>query len=252
MAGKMLIVANWKMHPRTYRDAKLLLDATKRLAAKYPKVSLVVAPPALFLRDLAASQRGRKIALSSQDARAEAEGPHTGSVSLAQAKDCGATHVLIGHAECRARGERDEDVQKKVASALALGMTAIVCVGEEMRDASGAYLARVREQIRAAVLGAPEGALKRLIIAYEPVWAIGKEEAMAPRDMHEMSLFVRKVLAEKWGEAAHAARVLYGGSLSEKNARGMMEEGYIEGFLLGRASIEPNALRGVFQEMYPV
>jgi triosephosphate isomerase (TIM) len=234
---KALVIANWKMNPKTYREARQLLDATKKIAESSPGVSLVVCPPAIFARELFKGYKG-KIALGLQSVNALAEGAQTGEISIPQAKDTHASYCLIGHAERRAMGETAVDTTGKVKAALLSKMTPVLCVGEKERSKSGEYLAFVREQLRIGLAEAPQALLKKLVIAYEPVWAIGAKVPMSARDMHEMSIFIRKTIHESHGEAAHAVKIIYGGSIDENTAVPMLREGDVDGLLPGRISID--------------
>lgn len=236
-AMKALIVANWKMNPSSLKEAKALLAATKRSAAKARNVSLIVAPPAIFLQPLASASRGRTV-FAIQNAHAAEGGAHTGEISMLQAKDAKATHVIIGHAERRAAGESDTAVREKVAAAIAAGLTPILCVGEEIRGAGAEHFAVVREQVHAALDGLAANRVGKIIIAYEPVWAIGATKAMQPPQMHEMSIFIRKAIVEKFGDAGHGVKVLYGGSIDAENAATMLQGGDVRGLLVGRASTD--------------
>ena len=133
MNMRALVVANWKMNPPTFREAKKLFEATRKAAEKARKSNVVIAPPAVFLRELSKRYRGSRVAFAVQNAHWEAGGAHTGEISLRQAHDARAHYAIIGHAERRAEGETDDDVRKKVASALALKMTPILCVGQKER-----------------------------------------------------------------------------------------------------------------------
>ena len=234
---KVLVVANWKMNPGTAREAKQLFDATKKSAEK-SKATLVVAPPAIFLRELSSSYRGKKIAFASQDAAAATGGAQTGKISLTQAKDARATFALVGHSETRAAGKSDDDTREEVAAALQLRMTPILCVGELSRNSSGDHFLRVREQLTIGLADVPVGKLTKVLIAYEPVWAIGGEETMSPRDMHEMAIFIRKVVVDHFSPAGHAMKILYGGSANEKNTLPMLKDGDVDGLLVGHVSID--------------
>ena len=239
-AMKCIVVANWKMNPATWREAKKLFEAEKKAAERANSVNVVVAPPAIYLRELSGAYRGNRVAFAVQDAHFEAGGAHTGSISLAQAKDSRARYVLVGHAERRAEGESDDEIRKKVAAALALSMTPILCVGETVRTEGGGQFDVVRDQLRLGLADVSPSALSRTLIVYEPLWTIGAKSTMAPRDMHQMSIFMRKCAVDTHGEAGRALKILYGGSVDEKNAPAMFAEGNVRGFLVGRASI--NAL----------
>jgi triosephosphate isomerase len=235
---KALVIANWKMNPATFREAKKIFEMTKKAALKARGVSVVVLPPTIFLRELSALGARSKVPLGVQHAHFEAGGSHTGEVSLPQARDAKAAHVLIGHAERRAAGETNDDTRRKVAATLAAGMTPILCVGEEQRTANGDYYELIREQLKIGLKDVVPAKLSKLVIAYEPVWAIGKDTAMLPRDMHEMSIFLRKSVVETHGEEGHNLKILYGGSVDDTNATDMLKEADVKGLLVGRASLD--------------
>jgi triosephosphate isomerase len=246
---KSIVVANWKMHPATFREAKRLFDATKAVIEKAPGVSLVIAPPSIYLRDLSRLYKGRRISFALQNAHAENEGAHTGEISLAQGKDARATFVLIAHAERRAQGETNDDARRKVAAALLGKITPILCVGEASRDNSGAHFALIKEQLKIGLMDVPPQKVGSVIIAYEPVWAIGAQKAMAPHEMHEMTIFIRKSIVESHGKEGMQMKVLYGGSIDETNARAMLEGGEVSGFLVGRASVESAKFSALIQSI---
>lgn len=233
---KSLVVANWKMNPATFKDAKKLFEATKKILDGAKSVSAIVAPPALYLRELRGSYTGARVSFAAQNAHFESHGAHTGEISLAQIKDARVQYCLIGHAERRAAGETNEDTGKKVVAALTLGITPIFCVGETKRSGSGEYFTFVKEQLRAGFASVPPAKVSKVVVAYEPVWAIGGDAAMSPRDMHEMAIFIRKTIVEACGEAGHKVKILYGGAVDETNVVDMMQHGDVHGLLVGRAS----------------
>jgi triosephosphate isomerase len=244
---KALIVANWKMNPDTLKAAKKLLEATKKAAAGAKGVSLVVCPPAVFLRDLAGT-RG-KIAFGAQNVHFEHRGSFTGEISPVQVKDAKAQYAIVGHAERRAMGESNDDVRKKVDAALAANLTPVFCIGERERGQGAEHFEFVREQIRTGLSEEAGKKLSKIIVAYEPVWAIGASRAMEPREMHEMSIFIRKTLVERYGSAGHSIVILYGGAVDAGNAVHMLRDGDVAGLLVGRASTDvqtfPHLLQAV-------
>lgn len=235
---KSIVIANWKMNPASWREAKALFAATKKAADKAPKVGVVVAPPSLYLRELASGYRGKRLRFASQSARAENGGAHTGDISLAQIKDAGAKAAIIGHAERRAAGETNEDTQKQVATAIKASLTPILCVGEHERSQSGEHFTFVAQQLKAGFAGVSPSALGRVMVAYEPVWAIGAVAPMEPRQMHEMAIFIRKTIVENFGAGGHKVHILYGGAIDAENAAAMLQEGDVDGLLVGRASTD--------------
>ncbi|MDP3645919.1 MAG: triose-phosphate isomerase [bacterium] len=239
---KVLIVSNWKMNPPSFREAKRLLEATKKAVEHAAGVSVVVTPPALYLRELRAASRSKKIAFAAQNAHAEMGGAFTGEISMRQVKDSRVSYVLIGHAERRAMGETNDDTRRKIGAALGAGLVPIFCVGEAKRDSGGEHFGFIRDQLRAGLVDTPPVKISKIIIAYEPVWAIGAESAMSPRDMHEMAIFIRKTIVDLHGAVGHSVKILYGGSIAEKNAPAMLMHGDVDGLLVGRASANPERI----------
>ncbi len=238
---KSLVIANWKMNPATAKEAKKLFEETKRMAGFSKGVTVIVAPPSIFLREVSALSRGGKVSLAAQNLHAEASGSFTGEISIPQARDAKVTHALVGHAERRAMGETNEEVGKKIAALLAAKLTPILCIGEKERGPNGEHFLFVKEQLRTALQQVSPAQIGKIIIAYEPVWAIGAAHPMQPRDMHEMSIFIRKMLVEKYGSLAMNLTVLYGGSIDAKSAPAMMQGGDVKGLLVGRVSVDAKA-----------
>lgn len=236
-----LVVANWKMNPASLKEARKLFETTKKTAARIKKVSVIVAPPVIFLRELAGMQRGGKVGLSAQNVHTEPAGAHTGDISVPQVRDAKAGYVLVGHAERRALGETNEETRAKIAAVCAAQMTPIFCIGEHERTEDGEHFNFVREQIVTGLMDVPPAKLSKVIIAYEPVWAIGATETMKPRDMHEMGIFIRKTIVERFGSAGHTMKILYGGAVDATNAKAMLVDGDVKGFLVGRASVDAKA-----------
>lgn len=235
---RSIVVANWKMKPATFKEARKLFDATKKVAEKCPAISLIVAPPVIYLHDLASGYRGKRISFAVQNAHAEASGAYTGEISLAQARDAGASYVLVGHSERRAMGETNEDTQRKVSAALTGKMTPVLCFGERERAQGGEHFNIVAEQLRVGLAGVPPEKISAVILAYEPVWAIGGETTMNPREMHTMTIFIRKTIVGIYGDIGHKVKILYGASVGEKNAAPMIREAQVRGFIVGHVSTD--------------
>lgn len=235
----MLIVANWKAYVEDTEKARALLASAKRLAKKHG-LELVVAPPAPLLGLLSAA-RSAPVALAAQDVSATVGGAHTGEATAAAFRAAGASYALAGHSERRAAGDTDAVVAEKLRHALAHGLVPILCVGEGARDGDGRYLAYVRAQIASALEGLSARERATVVVAYEPVWAIGKTatDAIGPDDLHETVLYIRKVLAELLpGRSAARAKILYGGAVEPSNARGLAAAAGIDGLLVGHASVD--------------
>ena len=236
------MIGNWKMNPVSWDQGKILVQAIKKSIAKEKKAKLpaiAVCPPGLYLRDVAKMLEGTKISAGAQDVSPfEDTGSETGSVSVRMLKNAGAQHVIIGHSERRRAGETDADVNAKALLCLREGLTAVVCVGEAVRDSDGEYLRLIRDQIAFALDKAEKKHLSEVIIAYEPIWAIGAKEAMTPHDLHQMSLYIRKVLIEIFGaDWGPNVAVIYGGAVNPENALGIVRDGAVDGLLVGRDSL---------------
>jgi triosephosphate isomerase len=246
---KSIVVANWKMNPQTFSAAKKLFEATRKAGERLSGVSLIIAPPSLYLRELAAGYKGRRIAFAGQSAHFEPAGSFTGEISMPELRDAKASYVLIGHAERRAMGETDAEARLKVIAALQSKLTPILCIGEKIRNNSGEHFTFVAHQLTEALADVPAAKLSGVIIAYEPVWAIGAERPMDARAMHEMAIFIRKKLVERFGVQAMKIKILYGGSIDQENAADMLRYGDVNGLLVGRASTDAQRFASLLETL---
>lgn len=243
-----LVIGNWKMNPEDIESAKRIFLSIRKQAEKLRRTNVAICPPSVFIRDLCKIKQD--VSIGCQNFFYEYSGPYTGEESILMLKNAGAEYAIIGHSERRALGETDEMISKKVSVALKEGVKAVLCVGEGERDDDGNYLEFLKNQIRNALSKTQKKYIDDLIIAYEPVWAIGKkdEDAITGRDMHEMSIFIHKILADMYGAGdTLSIPVLYGGSVSSFNAEGIIKEGEIEGFLVGRQSLDPESFGQVLK-----
>lgn len=237
---KPLVVGNWKMNPGTLaRAEKLWLDTQKGLSGRQAHSDVAVAPPLLFVGNLKELAGSQKIELVAQDVSEYDAGAHTGEMSVSMFRSIGIKCSIVGHSERRADGLSNADVNKKILATLNAKSTAILCVGERERDGQGNYFSFVEEQIKSALLDVPTAGLRFVVIAYEPVWAIGTGENAVPADVEEMKLFIQKVLSDLYDRnTAERVRVLYGGSVTPDNVEELLEVGGVDGFLVGGASLE--------------
>ncbi len=236
----MLIVANWKAYVEAPEKARALFARAKTLA-RASRAKIVLAPPAPFLGMLAQKNKSA-VQFAAQDISSVPSGAHTGEITGAAASAAGASFVIVGHSERRAAGETLESIAQKLGRAEAQGLTPILCVGERERDPEGKYLAFIREEITSALTPLSTKERTRLVLAYEPIWAIGKsaEHAISPLDLSEMVLYIRKVLAELLpGKSGARIPILYGGSVEPANAHALAAASGIDGFLVGHASVDP-------------
>lgn len=245
---KFTIVGNWKMNPDTLDEAKVLFSALSKKSSKTPDVAVVIIPPAPFIPFLSGKKK-QVISIGAQDVSIEERGAFTGMVSATEMQTAGAEYALVGHSERRAMGDTDTIVAQKAVRVLNAGMKVILCVGEKERDEHAYYLRAIREQILFVINALPDKKkIKDITIAYEPVWAIGKSFALAPKpaDIHEMVLYVRKVAIEALGKTdGLKLKVLYGGSVNSENAEAMLRESAIDGLLIGRQSLDPEAFSSI-------
>jgi triosephosphate isomerase len=234
-----LVIGNWKMNPQTDAMAKRLATDIKKTLAHAEGVEVVVAPPAIYIPIVESVRNSKKSFLvGAQNVHTETIGAFTGEISIPMLKSFDVRYVIVGHSERRKAGETDVDVNAKMTAIIKSGLTAVVCVGEAKRDHGAQYLGLIEMQIRDAVKGLSRAKLGNLVIAYEPVWAIGTGNTATPEDVHEMKLFIEKTLTDLYGRNyAQKVRILYGGSVNPKNAGEIMHDGKVDGFLVGGASL---------------
>ncbi|MBV6273922.1 triose-phosphate isomerase [Alcaligenaceae bacterium CGII-47] len=230
-----LVMGNWKMHGSLQTNA-VLLDAIKAGLATSPVVGeLALCVPYPYLAQAQSALAGSAVSWGAQDVSASAQGAYTGEVSAAMLKDFGCTWVLCGHSERRAlHNESSAQVATKAIAALAVGLTPVVCVGETLADRDADDVECVIADQLDPILALGAESLSRLIIAYEPVWAIGTGRTATPEQAQAVHAFIRRELA---GEGAGEVRILYGGSVKAANAASLFAQPDIDGALVGGASL---------------
>jgi triosephosphate isomerase len=234
------VVGNWKLH-KTIAESLALVTELKNQLGAVKGVAVGVAPVFTALHAVAKRLEGSTIATCAQNCHWESAGAWTGEVSAGHAGDAGATWVIVGHSERRQFfGDTNESVGKKARAVLAAGLGAIVCVGESLGERDGGRtLAVVENQLTGALTGINATSTSKLVIAYEPVWAIGTGRTATPAQAQEVHAHIRTQLAERFGaEAANAIRIQYGGSVKPGNAEALLAEADIDGALVGGASLE--------------
>lgn len=240
MTRKPLVAGNWKMN-LDRAGAVALAQAIAQGAAQTNGVEVAVLPPNLYIHAVSAVLAGTPIRWGVQNVYWRSNGAYTGEISVAMAKDLGCSYVVIGHSERRhILGETDEDVNNKVRAVLDGGLNPIICVGEtlEQRE-SGLTLAVVERQLLAALAGVSQNQMRHVVIAYEPVWAIGTGRNATPPQAEEVHVALRKLLAERYNaEVAEGVRIQYGGSVKPDNAPDLLAQPNIDGALVGGASLK--------------
>ncbi len=238
--AKKLIVGNWKMNPQSVKEAEILFKSLIKIDSS-KNASIVVCPPHPYL-SIHSKYKTKRVILGAQDVSIEDSGSHTGEVGASMLKSLGASYVIVGHSERRKIGNTDAIVNKKILNILKNKMFPIVCVGEHVRDSGGDYLSFIKNQLHQAFANISKSQVKNIVIAYEPIWAIGKEsvrEATA-EEFIEVKIFIRKIISDIYSaNIAHNMAILYGGSVNPKNASAFLHHGGADGFLIGRDSLVP-------------
>jgi triosephosphate isomerase (TIM) len=242
---RRLITANWKMH-KTLEEARTLAREVRLGLPPGARAEVVLAPPFTALVAVASELAGSAIGLAGQDTFWERQGPFTGAVSPLMLRDVGCRYVIVGHSERRQYfGETDETVNKKLLAVTAAGLIPIMCIGEKIEERqAGRNLEVVRGQLSRG-LGGLRLSGEQLVLAYEPVWAIGTGLTATPQQAQEVHAFIRGLLRESLGAAAAEIRVLYGGSVTPDNAATLLAEADIDGALVGGASLKADSFLGI-------
>ncbi|MCX6757418.1 MAG: triose-phosphate isomerase [Candidatus Nomurabacteria bacterium] len=240
--NKKIIIGNWKMNPTSLKEAVKLAKASDKNGA-------VLCVPFLFLNEV--KKVLKKAKLGAQDVFTEVSGTYTGEVSAEMLYSIGARYVIIGHSERRAIGETNQLINKKIKSALSAGLSPIICVGEKERDESHGYLNIVKSQIEECLFGISKNSASKIIIAYEPVWALSttaNRHDATSADSQEMAIFIKKILADIFSpQIAHEMKIIYGGSVNERDAEDFLKNGGVDGVLPGRASLDPKKFQQILK-----
>jgi triosephosphate isomerase len=245
---KPLMAGNWKMNLNHLEAIAVAQKLVYSLADKdYDEVDIAIIPPFTDIRSIQTMVDGDRLRLTygAQDLSPEASGAFTGDISASMLAKLGCTYVIVGHSERRAIHKEDDAlINRKIRAALAHELTPIFCVGEELAvRESGAHVSHVIRQVRAGLEGLHKPELKKIVIAYEPVWAIGTGKTATPEDAQEVCAAIREEI-EQIGSAEIAAnmRILYGGSVKSSNAAEIMKQPDVDGALIGGASLDPEEL----------
>lgn len=233
---------------KTSSEAIVLAEAIMKALSAPDGTQVVVCPPFTALAAVGQVVAGSRIGLGAQDLHWAKEGAYTGEVSAEMLRDIGCRYVIVGHSERRQYfGETDENVNRKILAALASDLTPIICVGETLleREAGRAYTV-VETQIKGALTGLRPEQVQELILAYEPVWAIGTGKTATPSQAEEMHAHIRKTIALLFGaEIAHGVRILYGGSVKPENAEELLGRSEIDGALIGGSSLQADSFAAI-------
>ena len=237
---KTVIAGNWKMN-KTPSETKEFMTAFKAILPKGRWCDVALCVPAVCIPTAVRAMRETRVGIGAENVNANASGAYTGEISADMLTDAGCKYVIIGHSERRAMGETDADVNAKVLTALNAGLTPIMCCGEslEQREA-GITAEHIAMQIKMGLRGVPEDKIRKVVIAYEPIWAIGTGKTATPEQAQEVCEDIRTVVRKLYSSKnARAISILYGGSMNEKNAYELLAQPDIDGGLIGGASLVP-------------
>ena len=245
---KNIVAGNWKMNKTLQEGLALAIELNEALAGSTPNCDVVIGTPAIHLASVAAAIDTTRIGVAAQNCANKESGAYTGEISAAMVKSTGANYVILGHSERREYyGETSAILNEKVALALANGLTPIYCCGEalEVRNANkqNAY---VKTQLEETVFNLSADDFKKIVIAYEPIWAIGTGVTASTEQAQDMLAFIRTIIAEKFGkEIAENTSILYGGSCNAKNAAELFSQPDIDGGLIGGASLKVEDFKAI-------
>ncbi|MDD2753602.1 MAG: triose-phosphate isomerase [Candidatus Portnoybacteria bacterium] len=240
---KKIIIANWKMNPKKAKEAQALFEAAKEGARGVKNIQIVVCPPFVWLGILKSNVQ---VKLGVQNCHWENSGAFTGEISAAMAADSGAEYVILGHSERRRyMGETDEIINLKIKSALKAKLKAVLCVGEKFGEEMSIV---VESQIIKSLAGLSVNQMKDVILAYEPVWAVGTGHNCSPDNALSAGLFIRKTLTKLYSRfLAEKVPVLYGGSVDDENDNAYIDQSRLDGLLVGGASLDAEEFAGIIK-----
>ncbi len=241
--SKKIIVANWKMNPKSTTVAKSIIDSIKKSFGRANfkgKKSIVICPPSAYLGIF--EKLPKNISLGVQDLSVYSGGALTGEVGADMLKSVGVNFCIVGHSERRSMGETPEIISKKIRRALENKITPIICIGEKTRDGDGQFFIDLRSNIESTLAGVSKNEASKIILAYEPLWAISTEGkgAITPELLRETTIFIRRTLSELYGnKIGTKIAILYGGSVNAKNSKEIVTLGGVDGLLVGKSSLNP-------------
>ncbi len=239
------------MAPQSVDEAKKIFAVLKRAKFSAKAAQVVICPPSVYFGDIVKNYKGRTFLFGAQNVYMNDNEASTGEVSVGMVRDLGASFVIVGHAERRSMGETNEIVANKLAHVISAGLTPILCIGEIERDAQGQYLRFVEQQLIESISLVDKKDLHKIVIAYEPLWAMGiGHTAVENREIHQMSIFIKKILVSQLGrKAGMEIPIIYGGSVDADNCMGILKEGEVDGLLIGRASLNPYTFVDVLKKI---
>jgi triosephosphate isomerase len=248
---KTILVANWKNTPDTFREAKKNFDLIKKQRINTRKIVSIICPAIVHLSEISKSYRGKVFEFGAQNVCVDNKKPHTGEISLGELEDLNINYSIVGHSDRRALGENNDLVADKMIGLINAGIMPILCIGEIDRDESGQYLRFVEQQLVESLGKLKKNQLDKIVIAYEPVWAIGQgHKSISTHEIHKMVIFIKKVLIGRFDKKmAMNVPILYGGSVDAENAADILNNGEVRGLLVGRASANPHSFSDILKSI---
>jgi triosephosphate isomerase len=249
MTRRCFIAGNWKMNKTVGEALSLVRELRGALSMVRDRVEIAIAPPFSALHPVAKALEDSNIVLAAQNCHFEEQGAFTGEISAPMLKEVGCRYVIVGHSERRQHfGETNEGVGRRAQAVLKHGMSPIVCVGETLAQREGGKtLEIVTSQVKAALGSIPSGQGDAVVLAYEPVWAIGTGKTATSRQAQEVHAHIRGLLKELWGPVAEQVRIQYGGSVKPDNAAELLSQPDIDGALVGGASLKAADFAGIIK-----
>jgi len=247
---KVFVAGNWKMN-LSLDEARALAEALRDAAGQRDNIEVGIFPPFVFIADVAQIVRGTRISVGAQNMHFERSGAFTGEVSGPMLKEVGCKYAIIGHSERRhIFGESDSLINRKIKAALRDGLLPLFCIGERLEEREAGKTSEVlRRQVVEGLRDIPAESARSLVIAYEPVWAIGTGKTATPEQAEEAQAFVRELLADAYSrEVAEEIRIQYGGSVKPGNAYEIMKQPDVDGALVGGASLKADSFLGIVEE----
>ena len=237
---KTVIAANWKMN-KTPSETRAFGVELKRLLPRGRWCEIVLCMPAICIPAGVKALKDTRVSIGAENMHQETFGAYTGEISAPMLVDAGVKYVILGHSERRAMGETDQEINAKLKAALEAGLTPILCVGESLQQReTGVTFEHITMQLKSAFYGIVPEQLRRIVIAYEPIWAIGTGLTASPQEAEEVCQHIRTVVRKlSSAKTARATSILYGGSMNDKNAENLLAQPDIDGGLIGGASLDP-------------
>ncbi len=248
---KFIIISNWKANPSRPKEATKIFDSLKKIKINTKKIFPIICTSNIFFEIVSKKYKGSVFNFGAQNISIDENTEQTGEVLAESLKEYNIKYSIIGHSERRAIGETNEIVSKKIHNALKNKITPIVCIGENERDTHGEFLLFLERQVKETFANLTAHEISKIIIAYEPVWAVGTgSNAISSHDLNQTVLYIKKILVEMFDrKTGLAANIIYGGSVDDENISEVLVQGDVNGVLIGRASVNPSVYAKIIKKV---